>query len=190
MIRHVDISCATSSVRGKMTFAKLRLDSSYYSFISIVLRHPYLSGTAGLYNQVHTDTGSRWPDLHRYRHSDRGHWHTRLCLRERNWSTKNFASALFSTIFNRWYHCRSSLGWHIVFQHLVLNYIHNGDHSKASIVWCVVVLFFDLSDTAGLHNQAHCDTGSRWPDLCRYHCSDRMHWHTRLRLKITTDFLV
>ena len=42
--------------------------------------YPYLSDTVGLYNQVHTDTGSRWPDLYRYRRSDRGHWHTRLCL--------------------------------------------------------------------------------------------------------------
>ena len=42
--------------------------------------YPYLSDTVGLYNQVHTDTGSRWPDLHRYRRSDRGHWHTRLRL--------------------------------------------------------------------------------------------------------------
>ena len=43
----------------------------------------YLSGTAGLYNQLHTGTGSRWSDQYKYRRSDRGHWHTRLCLNKK-----------------------------------------------------------------------------------------------------------
>ena len=29
---------------------------------------------------MHTDTGSRSPDLHMYRHSDRENWHIRLRL--------------------------------------------------------------------------------------------------------------
>ena len=50
------------------------------TFVSI---YPHLSDTASLYNQVHTDTGSRWPGLHRYHRSDKGHWHIRQCLKKK-----------------------------------------------------------------------------------------------------------
>ena len=40
-----------------------------------------------------------------------------------------------------------------------------------------------LSDTEGLYNPEHIDKGSRWPDLRRYHRSDKGHWHTHLYLQ-------
>ena len=48
----------------------------------ITAKISYQSDTAGLYSQEHTDTGSRWPDLYRYRRSGRVHWYTRLYLKE------------------------------------------------------------------------------------------------------------
>ena len=62
--------------RSKTRHAKKRI--IYRSFLTGL--NPYLSDTVGLYNQVHTDIGSRWPDLYRYRHFDKDHWHTRQCL--------------------------------------------------------------------------------------------------------------
>ena len=64
----------------------------------IIISTTHLSDTAGLYNQVHTDTGSRWPDLHRYRRSDRGHWHIRLRLKKTN---------------NKWYSGQPSKAEHV-----------------------------------------------------------------------------
>lgn len=49
----------------------------------------YLSDTADLYNRVHSDIGSRWPDLNRYHRSDRVYWHIRPHLWKKN---KNFTS--------------------------------------------------------------------------------------------------
>ena len=66
----------------EITYLKhwLKINPAIHTDLFCNIVYSYLFDTAGLYNQVHTDTGSRWPDLHRYRRSDRGHWHTRLCL--------------------------------------------------------------------------------------------------------------
>ena len=48
---------------------------------------------------------------------------------------------------------------------------------------CRSQLLFYLFGIAGLYNQVHIDTGSRWPDLNRYHCFDRGHLRTRQNLK-------